>query len=319
MEERYERIDRGEAMDLLARIARDGRSSGVHLVVTAQRRAEVPVAVAGSLSARLVLRCATVDDATMLGLDDAAASGDLPPGRCRMDGHTAQVALPPAVSPADEVRTGGSVAAAVPRLPVLVRRDELRASAPDAGLLAVGLDGDTLSTVHLDLRHHHAVVAGPPRCGVSTTLRSVVAAHPHGQLLVRPAPDELGAAVATAVDAAGAGRPSLVAVDDVPDLLDGPDAERVAALFGDLVRAGRDHPVRLVLGGEVDAMARCYHEVVATVRRGRTGVLLGGDPELHGVLLHASLQQRSDLPSAPGRGWVLGPGTARRVQVAVAD
>jgi S-DNA-T family DNA segregation ATPase FtsK/SpoIIIE len=233
-------------------------------------------------------------------------------------GHAAQVALsdPTSMPRADGRNDGGAAAPPVPRLPVLVRRSALSASADDGGLVAVGLDGDTLGTAHLDLRHHHAVVAGPPRSGVSTALRSVVAAHPRGRLLVRPDRDELATACAAALDAAGAGRPSLVAVDDVPDLLDGPDGEQAAALLEDLVRAGRDLPVRMVLGGEVDAMARCYHEVVLTVRRGRTGLLLGGDPELHGAVLHAVLQHRSDLPPAPGRGWLLGPGTASRVQVA---
>ena len=75
--------------------------------------------------------------------------------------------------------------------------------------------------------------------------------------------------------------------------------------------------MRLVLGGEVDALSRCYQDVVASVRRGRTGVLLGDDAELHGALLHATLRNRSDLPAAAGRGWLLGPGSARRVQVAL--
>ncbi len=319
MEERYERIDRGEAMDLVARIARDGRAAGVHLVVTARRRAEVPVAVAGALSGRLLLRCSTHDEAAVLGLDEAATDPDLPPGRCWSGGFVGQVALAE-VAPrpdrgVDERRCGP--AAPVPRLPTLVRVAELSPQPDPEGRIALGLDADALRTTHLDLRHHHGIVAGPPRSGVSTTLRTLVGRHPDARLVGRGDADDLGTAVRWAIATAAAGRPSLLALDDAADVLDGPEGDGAAALLAELVDAARDHPVRLVLGGEVDALARCYHDVLASVRRGRTGVLLGGDPELHGALWHAALPTRSDLPAAPGRGWLLGPSVASRVQVAV--
>ncbi len=324
MEERYERLDRGEAMDLLHRIAREGRAVGVHLVITAQRRAEVPVALAGLMGARVVLRCTTSDDAALLGLDDSAAAPDLPPGRCRVDGHVAQIAIPDARGRSGHRADVGLRPAPlrIPRLPTRLARVELRpsehlaADVTEGGLVAIGLDGDSLVTAHLDLRRHHAIIAGPPHSGVSTTLASLIAGHPNARL-VSGGVDDLGTAVPAALDLARSGRPTLLAVDAVPELLDGPDGTTVAALLDDLLRAGRELPVRLVVGGEVDALSACYHDVVATLRRERTGVLLGGDPELHGALFHASLRTRSDLPAAPGRGWLLGPGAASRVQVAL--
>lgn len=317
LEERYERRDRGEAMDLLARVARDGRAAGVHLAVSAQRRAEIPVALAGALAARILLRCATADEAALWGLGDPAASPEVPPGRCWVHGHTAQVAVS---DPTAQrlLRTGPQRPAPVPTLPTEFRFRPAQAAAAEDGQVAVGLDGDTLAVVHLDLRHHHAIVAGPPRSGVSTALGTLVAHHPRAQLLGADATaGDVAAAVNAALVAASDGRSRMLAIDDLPALLDGPDGHEVATALSQVLGAGRRVPLRLVVGGEVDAMTQCFFDAVAALRRGRTGLLLGGDPELHAVLWHAQLRHRSDLPPAPGRGWLLGPGVARRVQVAL--
>jgi hypothetical protein len=75
-------------------------------------------------------------------------------------------------------------------------------------------------------------------------------------------------------------------------------------------------PLRLAIGGEVDAMLRCYSDVVVRVRSGRTGVLLQVERDLHAGLLHAALPVRDELPECPGRGWLVAPGRASVVQVA---
>ncbi|MFN7151400.1 MAG: hypothetical protein ACK4V6_18220 [Microthrixaceae bacterium] len=120
-----------------------------------------------------------------------------------------------------------------------------------------------------------------------------------------------------ALERAHAGTAAVLAVDDLPDLLDGPDADRVSSLLGEVVRAGRALPLRLVVAGDPDALLRCYSDVVTTLRSGRTGLVLGDGAAAHAHLLHAEPPPRSDLPSAPGRGWLLGPGALRPVQVAV--
>lgn len=318
LEERYERVDRGEALDLLARIARDGRSVGLHLAVTAQRRAEVPIALSGALGGRILLRCATPDEAALWGLPEDAASAEVPPGRCRVGGHVAQVAEV-AADPLHQPAPSRDRPPPVPTLPTELRLSSEEAASPVEWQVAVGRDGDTLDVVHLDLRHHHAIVAGPPRSGVSTALRTLVAHHPRAELLDADAePTDLVGVVHRLLEAAADGHPRLLAVDDLPALLDGPGEHEVGAALTRVLEAGRKLPVRLVVGGEVDAVTQCFHDVVAALRRGRTGLLLGGDPELHGALWHAHLRQLSDLPPAPGRGWLLGPGSARRVQVALA-
>jgi S-DNA-T family DNA segregation ATPase FtsK/SpoIIIE len=315
-EERYERIDRGEGTDLLDRIARDGRSAGVHVAVTARRRAEVPLGLMGALSARIVLRCSTEDEAALLGLDDAAAAPDLPPGRCRVGGHTAQLAV---VAPIDASADRGPCLDGdpkpVPRIPLRLLATELPPVPVDPWRIAIGLDADSWETATLDLERHHALVGGPPRSGVSSTLSSIAAAHPGTVLLGRD--DDVVGACTGALERGAEGHATILAVDDLPDLLDGPDGDRVDAALQLVLRQGRDLPVRLVVGGEIDALGRCFHDALTLLRRGRTGLLLGGDPELHGGIWHASLSNRTDLPPAPGRGWLLSPTSAQRVQVAL--
>lgn len=315
-EERFERRDRGESMDLLARIARDGRAAGVHLALGAQRRAEVPVALAGALGARIVLRCATPDEAALWGLGETAAAPEVPPGRCWVDGHHAQVAVPDTAPVTTRLQQDPP--GPVPTLPTVVRLPAEPAGPTEDLVVALGLDGDTLAIAHLDLRHHHGIVAGPPRSGVSTALRTLVAHHPRAQLLDADATaGEVAAATLAALTAASDRRARVLAIDDLPSLLDGPDGHEVATALAQVLAAGRRVPLRLVVGGEVDAMAQCFCDAVSALRRGRTGLLLGGDPDLHAALWHAQLPHRSDLPPAPGRGWLLGPGLARRVQVAL--
>jgi S-DNA-T family DNA segregation ATPase FtsK/SpoIIIE len=320
-EELYERIDRGLAIDLVGRIARDGRAVGIHLMVTASRPAEVPSAVGAALGARWWLRVADGDDAALAGLPPGAADPEQPPGRCWVDGHMAQVVDPSTVPPAP--LDACDAAPPVPRLPATIALADVLAHPsavpPIAPLVAtIAVDADTMAPVGLDLRDHHAVIAGPPRSGRSTALAGLAAALPGSTVCsARSGLAALELAVRSTLERARAGAAAVLAVDDVADLLDGPDADRASSLLGEILRAGRELPVRLVVAGDPDALLRCYSDVITSLRSGRTGLVLGDGAATHAHLLHADPPPRSDLPSAPGRGWLLGPGALRPVQVAV--
>lgn len=319
-EERYDRMDRGVLVEVLHRVARDGRAVGLHVALSAARPGEVPSPLANCLGARLQLRCTTADDALMAGLGPTAADPELPPGRCWVSGHTAQIAdwrSAPA-------RTGAPpVDGLVPKLPARLRLDDVPAS-EEIGhdeQLAVGVDADLLQPVGLDLSRH-ALVVGPPRSGRSTTLATLVTSHRRrlrsGLALVARTVDEVDQAVAQVLDAGAEGRPCLLAIDDVTDLLDGNHGDLVERRLHDLLERAEQQQVRLVLAGDVDTLLRCYHDAVTRVRAGRTGLLLDVDPDLHGDLLHTTIERRSDLPRRAGRGWCVQDGAARPVQVAVA-
>ena len=342
LEELHARLNRGELVEQLLQIARDGRTVGVHLVLAAHRRAEVPPSLTAALGCRIDLRFPTEDDAAMAGCDPSAADRDRPPGRCVVDGVEAQIAVTDG-STAPATADSGCAPPPVPALPDIVRRAEVlqRAGVTVDGAsgwqVAIGIDADTLSPLALDLEHHHAIVAGPARSGRSTTLATIAASFESSHLLrARPpataTPDgawngawhplatgsSLEGVVDAALAAAEQGRPTLLAVDDLPELLDGPDEALLESMLLGVSERSRTLPIRLVASGEIDAMTRCYGDLMTKLRSGRTGVLLRPDPDLHGGLLHATLTARDDLPPGPGRGWLVGPGTARPVQVAVA-
>src|SRR4051794_14126305 len=54
----HERVQFGELVQAVGRLAGEGRPLGIHFVITADRRASVPGALAGVISERLVLRMA---------------------------------------------------------------------------------------------------------------------------------------------------------------------------------------------------------------------------------------------------------------------
>ena len=92
-EDIHTRVNRGEAVDLLGRLATEGRTTRTHVVAAATRRAEVPPGLFASLEQRIVLRCATEDDALTLGVPDGLFDADDPPGRAVIGHDLAQIAL----------------------------------------------------------------------------------------------------------------------------------------------------------------------------------------------------------------------------------
>ncbi|MBS1837507.1 MAG: hypothetical protein JST64_07400, partial [Actinobacteria bacterium] len=321
--EHHDRVNRGEAIELLSSIATDGPAVGVHVVLSARRSAEVPIRLGHALGHRLVLRCASPEEAADLGVDSDLAARDLPAGRGVLDGELVQIvtcseqALP--VAGRSEHDTAGRLPTAIP---VRTLADPQGWNAP------IGMRADDLSTAWLDLTNHHALVLGPPRSGRSTTLATIAAqlgGPGRGCEVVRldgHAPDGAVDAL-SALERSAAGDPGdpnrrwLVVVDDMPELLDGPDGAVLDGLLDRLLRRIRTAPVRIVASGEADAVARCYGDSVRRLRSGRQGILVRPDPDLHPGLLHTVLPLHDEIPAAPGRGWIVTPDGAVAVQVAM--
>ena len=341
--ERHERVNRGEAVDLLTALAGEGPASGVHLAVTAGRAAEVPPAILTVLDQRLLLRCATPDDAAVLdvvdpdGLARDLASPDLPAGRGLFDGRLVQVAAPPTplAGPDDDPGHQRSVTSRhARRLAASVDAETLP---PASGwTVPVGIRHDDLGVAVLDLSRSGALVLGPPRSGRSTALAMIVRRlDPTGCSSVltvdghRPdgAVDALSdllervVAEGTGTESTGTGGtaatvPTIVAVDDLPELLDGPDGVAIDAVLDRLLRMGPDVPLRVVATAEADAASRCYADSFRRLRSTRTGLLLRPDPDLHPPLLHTSLPLHDELVPTAGRGWLVDPDGVVAVQLA---
>ena len=322
--DRHERVNRGEAGDLLAALVHEGPAAGVHVVAAAARPAEVPPPLLAAFDRRLVLRCASADDAALFGVVDPhgvaveLSSPTLPPGRGFLDGRSVQLAEPaPSTRP---VR-----ATTVRPLPRTVDVAELAAAS--GWRVPVGLRADDLRPAVLDLSRSSALVLGPPRSGRTNAVRLVARRlaeagtatdtvevdghHPDGAATCMR--EVLDRARSSGGATAGG---TVVVVDDLPELLGGPDGTEMDHLLQQLLLLPPEAGVRVVAAGEADAAARCYGDSLRRLRSGRTGMLLRPDPDLHPALLHTVLPLHDELAPAPGRGWIVTPDGVCGVQLA---
>jgi S-DNA-T family DNA segregation ATPase FtsK/SpoIIIE len=331
----FERMTAGDPVQALTRIAAEGRPLGIHVVLTADRRADVPGALAGVIPHRLVLRTADPDEGVALGLPRSVDTAELPPGRgFTQDGTEFQAAL---VEPEDVAAIAEAASRAHPHeraprigvLPAHVAAEGL--PAPEAALAALlGVDGDLLRPVGVDLTDGDLLVAGPHRSGRSTALGAVAASLERGSpdvarhlLLPRRSPlaDQTGwTSVAQGPEACAAALerlqaepgPFVVILDDGTDLPDGPAATALEALL----RRGRDEPVRLVAAVEVHAAQRAYGGWLRDLRTQQRGVLLQPEGEADGDLLATRLPRRGAGAWPAGRGYLVVRGAATLLQVA---
>lgn len=324
--ERHDDVNRAEAVDLLVSIASGGPAVGIHLVATAGRAAEVPSALAPSFDRLLMLRSTS---AWELNPDPSS-----PAGRGHLDGTIVQVATPTwrnaDASHLTADRTGHVATGAIGRLPFEVDSGSLPAA--KEWLVPVGIRHDDLDTAVLDLTHSCALIIGPPRSGRSTALRTVLdrlrrtdsgvdvvwldsttdSDTTVAALELLADPDRLGPGTSP-VDGRGA---TIVLIDDLPELLDGPHGTILDEALERVLRRGTTSPVRVVASGEADTTARCYADSLRRLRSGRTGILLRPDADLHPGLLHTTLPRHDELAPAPGRGWIVSPDEVVAVQLA---
>ena len=347
----YEKLSGGDLIEQLPRLLADGRSVGVHFVITADRRSVLPSVLVGAISRRVVLRLSSKDEYSHIGVNNRHVDLDAPAGRALIDGVELQVALLgddpsgdgqqaalDAFCRAATVRAAGRRAPGVGVLPDLVASAAL--PPPVSSLVALFGLGDLDLTAHgLDLREGHALVAGPLRSGRSTALaaiaRSLAAAPrppelhlcgPRRRHLVDVAPwtscaigdvdavvalNALLARVEGAVPAEGV----VVLLDDVLDFAD----RELHELLLRLVKLGRDEAVRLVVAAESAAVRRLYDGPLVEIRKDKTGLLLQPDLDQDGDLLGVKLPRRGTFRFPPGRGFLVRRGQRELFQVAHVD
>ena len=342
----YDRPGFGSPYEMLARILASGRAAGVHVVLSASRRAALPAALAAHVGQRLALRMPTEEDLISLGLDAKTVRGaTLPAGRgFTQESREFQVAVP--------VRDGvilelGEVCAAVPGqrasrttrievLPTNLRRDSLERT-HGATRVVVGISDDQLGLATVDLTDMHFLVVGPYRSGRSTTLATLAVglreADPSAQLhLLAPRRSPLrdldvwrqqattaevcataAASLLTALESGELdGQPVFVFVDDGGELNDA----MVVSQLERLVRVGRDGSLRVVAAVETSAARGIGLGWVRELRKEGHGLLLQPDLASDGDILSARLPRRVAAPLSPGRGFVISRGAAELVQVA---
>jgi S-DNA-T family DNA segregation ATPase FtsK/SpoIIIE len=198
----------------LLRIVVDGRQVGIHTVITAGRRAEVPARVHAAISNRLILRHADDGSYAEHGvgrgrseqLEHGAGRGLLQgttlvqvavvsrePGAKAQSAAIAALGGRPEASPATVLRSAP--------LPEVLQASDIAAapsgrSAPTGVPAAViGVADVTGRPVEVDLSWSDLTVAGPPRSGRSTALATVAAGlrSEHDVVVVGPPASPLGA------------------------------------------------------------------------------------------------------------------------------
>lgn len=334
----------GSPLDILTSIAADGRSVGVHVVVTADRAATMPSALGSLVSRRLVLRSADEQDLLILGVPKDLFTLQSPAGRGYLDGHEVQVAvLGGNSSVALQARALERLAEAIrkhTRWPEAPEVQRLAEHIPLAGLPAsvggapvLGIEDATLEPVGVPVEGTF-VVTGPPGSGrsatVATIVRSIARARPKTRfaLLAAGRSGLTGAtnwsAIATDPDSVAGGCDELKAA-----IQSSPEGSWVLVIEspGDLVNSSADFPLQelvkaartagqlIVSEGDTQSMSGSW-PLQQALRFNRRGIALQPDQMDGDMVFKTSFPRikRADFPQ--GRGLLVQSGRWARVQVA---
>ena len=340
-----EDLDAGRGVDTLLRLLRDGAAAGLSVLITGDR-STLAARLSSAVQRRLVLRMSDPADYAVAGLSRQEIPAVMPPGRAvdTADGSEIQLGIfgcdpsPQAQLEAvdrlilcaaerERRQPPSRLPFVIRALPAQVHLDQL-IDAGSAGRVVLGLGGDSAEPVTIPVGRAPAngpglrfLVAGPPRSGRSTLLRTimiqlsrmthfvvvaggsrspVVGLAREQHIAVLDPNDGRGPTIAELEAMLAAGQPATLLIDDTELFVDSPAGEFLSALI-------RSSPpvLDVFATGRVDDLALAFGGVAAEIRRARTGVLLQpgpGDGELFGLRLPF---HRSVAP--PGRGLLVAP------------
>jgi S-DNA-T family DNA segregation ATPase FtsK/SpoIIIE len=333
----YQDIDAGRLVDLMYRLLREGPSAGLHVVLTADRSGLVG-RVSSMVEDRLVLRLADPGDYAGAGVPARLVPAQLPPGRgWALSGGplAAQVALltEDASGPGQtEALRRLSAQVAAPsvcrprRVEVLPTRVPLASLPRSSGSRVVlGLGGDELAPVEVDLADDGFLVAGPPRSGRSSALLTMTAqlrSAGSRVVAIAPRPSPLRSLPGCLTDGDASydleallrSGPTALVIDDAELLVD----SALAPLLERAVREMRDTGSLVLVGGTTDELVTGYRGFVVELRRSKTGVLLSPQGPADGDLLGVRLSRAVGGEIRPGRGLLCRRGSTEALQLAVA-
>jgi S-DNA-T family DNA segregation ATPase FtsK/SpoIIIE len=340
--ETYEYSRLSALWDIFLQLATDGRPLGIHLVVTGDRPNSVPASLLASIQRRLVLRLSSEDDYLSMDVPRDVLSSTSPPGRGLLGGFEVQLAMLGGNSnlalQAREVhklseamlRQGLDEAPKIERLPDQVELDVLPAGSPD--LPVIGVDDETLQPAAI-MAKGPLLLAGPPGAGRTVALvtlayalrrsnpeteliyigsrRSAVASLPIWNRSVVGA-DDLAAIVEDLVEHSS-GNPGRLAIfiEGLTEFTDTVAESGVAQLVTASIKADQ-----WVIGESETSTWSSAWSLSQPFKSGRRGLLINpGDIE-GDSLLNTSLGRVSP-DFIPGRGYIVGRGKARKLQIAL--
>lgn len=353
----FDGIDGGRLTDLVLDLVREGGAAGIRLVITGDRSA-LTGKLGATIEDRICLNLPDRSDFAFAGFDLRHVPEDLPPGRGVRTGDGAELQI--AVVGSD---TGGQAQAAAITTLAGAWREHLPSGSPGARPFRVdvlpaeldeeavrpylvgrpasphwallGLGGDELQAIGVDLRASGGfVVGGPRRSGRSNALSvmarsllvggcQVVAFCPRatplralrgekGVLAVfdgdDPSPKE-ALQILNAVEG-----PLAVIVDDAMLLHGAP----VAELLEHVAREGPDQGHVLVIAGVPEEMMRPMRGFVYVAAQTRSGILLTPEHNTDGELLGVRLPRSAVFRQPIGRGIFVDGGQLQLVQTPLA-
>jgi S-DNA-T family DNA segregation ATPase FtsK/SpoIIIE len=336
----YQDVRRMRCFEDFTSVVLEGRSVGVHVVMTADRPAAIPSNISSSVQRRVLLRQANETDEMLLAMPAGVLSVQSPAGRGFVEGHEVQIAVlggsADTTVQAHELarqgaalRSGGVVdEVGVGRLPERVGLADLPIHV--AGRPAIGIADADLRPVGIEPSGTF-LIAGPPRSGVTTATASLIAALIRGEpklvLLHLGVPgaqlqslapfessavnsEEVGCLLAKIRGLSGL-RPVLV-IEELLKVLGRVDENGFDDLVGAVLAAGG----MVVANGEISMLSRSYSPQVKSMQAHRSGLLLQPDP-VDVDLLKTSFPRSNVVEFVPGRAILAQGGRSSVIQVAV--
>jgi S-DNA-T family DNA segregation ATPase FtsK/SpoIIIE len=343
--EAYESNITAPWFSVFSQIAIDGRQVGVHVIVSGDRPGSIPTSLSSSIQRRLVLRLANLDDYGMLGVDADVLTATSPSGRGILDGQEAQIAVlggdgNVAVQARQiEALAQSMIKAAVAVAPPVERLGDYLplANLDSRGTgVVVGIADDNLQSVQIEPIGSF-VIAGPPGSGRSTALgtiaQSLKVKHPATDLYLLSPRRSSFARRGIWTQAADSPEKVEKAVQELAKLVDGGGLKPgTVALFLENLADFSGSPVEYELERVVKALLKQEQFVVAEtetstwsqayaigqpLRAGRKGLLVQPDEGDGDMLLNTGVGRIRRGTFPPGRGFLIGQGRARKLQVAI--
>ncbi len=333
---------RADAYQALQQLIAEGRSSGIHVALSADRGQSVPSVINAMIQRRVVLRMSDSDAYAMLDVPRDILTADSPPGRSAIDRAEAQIAViggsrearqqaAAIVDLAESIRkSGASIAPSVKSLPVEVFSDELPSVLNDRRV--IGVAESDLEPFGIE-PSGVLILAGPPLSGRSTALRTLATA----AISARKAPvsvylgNQRSALLSTvqwthvATDANAA--LSILSEVTSSDKIEASDLvlviEGIAdyanslaeSQIGELVRRAKRGEGVVIVDGDVSEFTSSFG-LMGEIKAARRGLVL--QPETHDgdAILKTPFPRISRGEFPPGRGYVVDGGRLHKVQVA---
>jgi len=340
--EAYEYSRLSALWDIFLQLATDGRPLGIHLVVSGDRPNSVPASLLASIQRRLVLRLSSEDDYMTLDVPKDVLSPASPPGRGLLGDLEVQLAVLGGNSnlalQAREVtklaqamqRQGMEEAPQIQRLPEQVDLDILPAGSLDQPV--IGVDDESLDPAAIAAKGP-LLVSGPPGAGRTVALVTMAYAlrrsNPDTELIYIGArrsavaglkvwnrslvgPDEVEEA-AEELTERSTERPGTMAIfiEGLTDFTDSLAEMSINKLVTDSIKAEQ-----WVVGESESSTWSQAWSLAQPFKSGRRGLLLNPSDVEGDSLLSTSLGRISP-DFIPGRGYIVGRGRVRKIQVAL--